>query len=227
MRQISTSASIRAYLLDLVYLNATLTAGDHISLATRVQAEIETVRAERAELERAEELEVIAQAFIAGRDVTLDTGLIEAGKFVRAHHPEEYKALFPKAPSDIAVSAYRAEIANVRTVVAKLDQLPDNDSVRGEFSPRLAAAAAALETSIEEKEDVSRGVALVRLKLEKRRAAVNLLRTEIYADLLKLMKAKRTADRYFRTGSTSKKDDADEPATPAPTDTPVVPPVVP
>jgi hypothetical protein len=127
-----------------------------------------------------------------------------------------------------ALFAYRKEISSVRTVVAKLDQLPAGDAVRVEFSPRLAEEASALERSIEDKEDVSRAVGLVRLKLDKRRATVNLLRTEIYGELLTITKAKKTADRFFRTGAGKAKDsDEEQPAlNPAP-GTPVVPPVVP
>ena len=104
-----------------------------------------------------------------------------------------------------------------RTVVAKLDQLDHDDPVRMEFSPRVSSLAAALETSIQEKDDVERGVRLERLKLEKRRAAVNLLRVEVFGELLKLTRNKKIANRFFRAGSGTSKDDATDAPAPAPT----------
>lgn len=199
MRQLRSSAAIRSYLLDLVYLNATLTAANHIDLATRVQHTITDLRAERDQLERAEELEVVAQAMVTVNDVGLDEGLVQAGAFVRAHLPDEYAALFPKAPSQMAQDGYTSEISSVRTMVAKLDQLPADDVIRLEFAPRLTSACNALEAALKDKEEVARSVALVRLQLEKRRAAVNLLRLEVFGELLKRTKDKTTADRFFRT----------------------------
>ena len=225
MRQLSDHASIGSYLLDLVYLNGALTAADHLAQATRVQTEIDTLRGERGELERAEELEVVAQAFITIKDVVLDAALLEAAKFLRAHHPDQYSSVFSKAPSDVADDAYASEISEARTVVVRLDQLPDGDPVRVEFSPRVEAAASALESALKDKEELARAVGLVRLKLERRRASVNLLRTQIFGELLQITGSKKVANRFFRSKATTKNRESEVP-TPPPND-PVTPPVVP
>lgn len=181
-----------------------------------MQNELAVLRDERDQLERAEELEVVAQAFVTVKDIGLDAALIEAAAFVRAHHPADYEALFPKAASDMADEAYAKEIKEARTVVAKLDQLDPDDPVRMEFSPRVSALAAALETSIQEKDDVERGARLVRLQLEKRRAAVNLLRTQVFGELLTLLGNKGIANRFFRSASGWKKDTEGDAPAPSP-----------
>jgi hypothetical protein len=222
MRNLPAAAPIRTYYLDLVFLNASLQAGGHVDLATDTQKELASLKAGRDSIERAEELEVIATAVIAGRDATLDDLVKTCAAHVRAHDPDQYDDLFPKAPSRVTELGYREEIKVVQTLVAQLGTLEDDDPVRVQFVPQLTSAAGVLEGALNDKDVVLRNVAVLRLGLVSARAKASVLRTRIYGELVKRMGDKKAADKFFRPSSSrGAADDPDvpvaaPPAAPAP-----------
>jgi hypothetical protein len=208
MHALAATLSIRGYQLDLVYLNATLQAAGHNDLARPVQDKISALKHQRAELERAEELEVVASAAVAGRDLTLEEIFKNAAAHVKAHHPEDYDHFFPKRASSVTESALRAEIQAVRTLATNFSTLPADDATRVEFTPKLTRGAEELEQAITQKDTVLQNFALVRNSLDRVRAEVNALRLETHAQLVHRTHDKKVADHFFRAATKKHADHA-------------------
>ena len=141
MHNVPTNAPIRTYILDLVYLSAALQGAGFDDLAARTQTTIAALKHQRAEYERAEELEVVATAAVSARDYQLDTSVTAAAALLKAHHPALFETVFPQSPSAVARQAYDDEVRSVRAAVAHLATLPAADPVRTAFADRLDAHA--------------------------------------------------------------------------------------
>ncbi len=218
MHNVPTNAPIRTYILDLVYLSAALQGAGFDDLAARAQTAIAALKHQRAEYERAEELEVVATAAVSARDYQLDTSVTAAAALLKAHHPALFTTVFPATPSAVVKQAYDDEMRSVRAAVAHLATLPGTDPVRTAFASRLDAHVHALEQSLAQKDDVLTQFAVVRSAVDRAKSDANALRLALYAELLTRTGDKKVTGSFFRPAPpASAPAPAAPPADPAPT----------
>jgi hypothetical protein len=201
MRVLGIESPFGEFRLDLVHLLAKLQAHPKTelrALAADVTPLLDRLRAQRDELERAEDLLTVSQAQVEARDEELDDAVAGFAGTAKRVHPELWSRFFPMSPSEVQRSALEREVATVDRQLAELRQLAAGDPLRAAWEAPLADAVAAVKQADAGRDEQQTAIALVRTRVQTLKADLDRARVALHGRALAILGEKGKADRLFR-----------------------------
>lgn len=215
MRKLRSTTSLDVYILDLVYLNARLSANDETKdLAPPVKTLLDSLDEIDSRLRTAQREQVVSQARRDHLDDQLDITLKRSGKITEgvfgSQQSPEFRRIFPTAPSAIANLTWEEELSRVDVVSGQLAQ-STNPALVALAAP-LRQTAAELREALDAYKAAFTPLATVRADRDYQKTETNVVRDRVYGQLIATFPGQRSrVEKFFRdpeenTRSSSSKD---------------------
>ncbi len=207
MRLLGPKSRLSVFLWDLVFLYAGINAAENVpaikALAPTVLGFITKLKAERSDLEDAENAWMVALALRARRDNQVDLTTVEIGGVARVTDKETYSVLFPRLnPSQVTKLALDEQLQENRRIQKELEALPADHELRHEYGAEFLAEIEALENADKAVDEADIALALARSKVRQLKLQLDKDRLGIHGILVGILGNKKAADGYFRPATT-------------------------